>query len=36
MAMELFKLQAKISITHIPFSGTAGAVNAVSSRATCR
>ncbi len=29
MAMELFKLQAKISITHIPFSGTAGAVSAV-------
>jgi len=29
MAMELFKLQARISITHIPFSGTAGAVNAV-------
>jgi tripartite-type tricarboxylate transporter receptor subunit TctC len=29
MAMELFKLQAKISLTHIPFSGTAGAVNAV-------
>ena len=29
MAMELFKLQAGISITHIPFSGTAGAVNAV-------
>jgi tripartite-type tricarboxylate transporter receptor subunit TctC len=29
MAMELFKLQAKISITHIPFSGTAGAVTAV-------
>ena len=29
MAMELFKLEAKISITHIPFSGTAGAVNAV-------
>ncbi len=29
MAMELFKLQAKISITHIPFSGTAGAVGAV-------
>ena len=29
MAMELFKLQAKVSITHIPFSGTAGAVNAV-------
>ena len=23
MAMELFKLQAKVSITHIPFSGTA-------------
>ena len=29
MAMELFKLQAQVSITHIPFSGTAGAVNAV-------
>ncbi len=29
MAMELFKLQAKVSITHIPFSGTAGAVSAV-------
>jgi tripartite-type tricarboxylate transporter receptor subunit TctC len=29
MAMELFKLQAKVSIAHIPFSGTAGAVNAV-------
>jgi tripartite-type tricarboxylate transporter receptor subunit TctC len=29
MAMELFKLQARISITHIPFSGTAGAVSAV-------
>ena len=29
MAMELFKLQAKISLTHIPFSGTAGAVGAV-------
>jgi len=29
MAMELFKLRAKVSITHIPFSGTAGAVNAV-------
>ena len=29
MAMELFKLQARVSITHIPFSGTAGAVNAV-------
>ena len=29
MAMELFKLQAKVSLTHIPFSGTAGAVNAV-------
>jgi len=29
MAMELFKLQAKISLTHIPFSGSAGAVNAV-------
>jgi len=29
MAMELFKLEAKVSITHIPFSGTAGAVNAV-------
>ncbi|HSC63396.1 MAG TPA: tripartite tricarboxylate transporter substrate binding protein [Caldimonas sp.] len=29
MAMELFKLRAKISLTHIPFSGTAGAVNAV-------
>ena len=29
MAMELFKLQAKVSITHIPFSGTAGAVGAV-------
>ena len=29
MAMELFKLEAKLSITHIPFSGTAGAVNAV-------
>ena len=29
MAMELFKLQAKVSITHIPFSGTAGAVTAV-------
>jgi tripartite-type tricarboxylate transporter receptor subunit TctC len=24
MAMELFKLRAKVSITHIPFSGTAG------------
>ncbi len=29
MAMELFKLQARVSITHIPFSGTAGAVGAV-------
>ena len=29
MAMELFKLRAEVSITHIPFSGTAGAVNAV-------
>ncbi|MBV9889313.1 MAG: tripartite tricarboxylate transporter substrate binding protein [Rhizobacter sp.] len=29
MAMELFKLEAKVSITHIPFSGTAGAVTAV-------
>jgi tripartite-type tricarboxylate transporter receptor subunit TctC len=29
MAMELFKLEAKVSITHIPFSGTAGAVSAV-------
>ncbi len=29
MAMELFKLQAKVSITHIPFSGTAGAFSAV-------
>jgi tripartite-type tricarboxylate transporter receptor subunit TctC len=29
MAMELFKLQTKISITHIAFSGSAGAVNAV-------
>ena len=29
MAMELFKLQAKVSITHIPFSGTAGAVTGV-------
>ena len=29
MAMELFKLQAQVSITHIPFSGTAGAVNAL-------
>ena len=29
MAMELFKLQAGIAITHIPFSGTTGAVNAV-------
>ena len=29
MAMELFKLQARVSITHIPFSGTAGAVTAV-------
>ena len=29
MAMELFKLQARVSITHIPFSVTAGAVNAV-------
>ena len=29
LAMELFKLQAKVSITHIPFSGTAGAVSAV-------
>ena len=29
MAMELFKLQARISITHIPFSGTAGAVSAL-------
>jgi tripartite-type tricarboxylate transporter receptor subunit TctC len=29
MAMELFKLEARVSITHIPFSGTAGAVNAV-------
>ncbi|MEO8921530.1 MAG: tripartite tricarboxylate transporter substrate binding protein [Caldimonas sp.] len=29
MAMELFKLRAGISITHIPFSGTAGAVTAV-------
>jgi tripartite-type tricarboxylate transporter receptor subunit TctC len=29
MAMELFKLRAGVSITHIPFSGTGGAVNAV-------
>ena len=29
MAMELFKLKARVSITHIPFSGTAGALNAV-------
>jgi tripartite-type tricarboxylate transporter receptor subunit TctC len=29
MAMELFKLRAGIAITHIPFSGTTGAVNAV-------
>ena len=29
MAMELFKLRAKVSITHIPFSGTAGAVTAL-------
>jgi tripartite-type tricarboxylate transporter receptor subunit TctC len=29
MAMELFKLRAKVAITHIPFSGTAGAVGAV-------
>ena len=29
MAMELFKMQEKISLTHIPFSGAAGAVNAV-------
>ncbi len=29
MAMELFKLEAKVSITHIPFSGTAGAVSAL-------
>lgn len=29
MAMELFKLQAGISLTHIPFSGSAGAVNAL-------
>jgi tripartite-type tricarboxylate transporter receptor subunit TctC len=29
MAMELFKLRARVSITHIPFSGTTGAVNAV-------
>ena len=29
MAMELFKQQARVSITHIPFSGTAGAVSAV-------
>jgi tripartite-type tricarboxylate transporter receptor subunit TctC len=29
MAMELFKLQAGISITHIPFSGTTGAVTAL-------
>ncbi len=29
MAMELFKLRAKISITHIPSSATAGAVSAV-------
>jgi tripartite-type tricarboxylate transporter receptor subunit TctC len=29
MAMELFKLRAGISITHIPFSGTAGAVTAL-------
>jgi len=29
MAMELFKLQARISITHIPFSGTSGAVSAL-------
>jgi tripartite-type tricarboxylate transporter receptor subunit TctC len=29
MAMEQFKQQAKVSITHIPFSGTAGALNAV-------
>ncbi len=29
MAMELFKLQARISITHIPFSGTTGALTAL-------
>lgn len=29
LAMELFKLQAGIAVTHIPFSGTAGAVTAV-------
>jgi tripartite-type tricarboxylate transporter receptor subunit TctC len=29
MAMELFKLQAQVAITHIPFSGTTGAVTAV-------
>ena len=29
MAMELFKLQTRTSITHIPFSGTSGAVSAV-------
>ena len=29
MAMELFKLQARVSITHIPFSGTTGAVTAL-------
>ncbi len=28
-AMELFKLQAGVSITHIPFSGAVGAVNAL-------
>ena len=29
MAMELYKLQAGVSITHIPFAGAAGALNAV-------
>jgi tripartite-type tricarboxylate transporter receptor subunit TctC len=32
MAMELFKLQEKISITHIPFSGAAAAVPSKRSR----
>ena len=29
MAMELFKLEAKISVTHIPFASTAGALSAL-------
>lgn len=29
VGMELFKLQAKVRITHIPYSGSAGAINAV-------